>query len=154
MVSLLPPALPTMLHGPCKISQGSSPTSFLPQHAFDLDFTCTRAAQNWISMLLVMQVTHGMFSRAVEDELDRILAFFRRKHDELQQRLQAILQQLTGGFRLQTSFPPWATSHKAPVLCHVRALHAWYRSQPKLCGAASQTDGNTGSRLRSVHMAS
>ena len=43
-----------------------------------------------------VQVTHGMFSKAVEDEVDRILAFFRRKHEELQQRLRVILQQLTG----------------------------------------------------------
>ncbi|KAK9834084.1 hypothetical protein WJX84_004625 [Apatococcus fuscideae] len=39
-------------------------------------------------------VTHAMFGRAVEDELDRIISFFRRKHDELQQRLRVILDQL------------------------------------------------------------
>ena len=65
-------------------------------------------------MLLIVQVTHGMFSRAVEDELDRILAFFRRKHDELQQRLQAILQQLTGGFNMQISPRSNATFGHSP----------------------------------------
>ncbi len=47
-------------------------------------------------LCLVVQVTHQMFGRAVEEELDRILAFFRRKHEELQQRLQALLSQLAG----------------------------------------------------------